>query len=266
MDHVIDVAFTRADLRPAEIAVVIDVLRATTTAAQALAAGYRRVLCAGTVERALALRTPDRILAGERGCVIPPGFDLGNSPIEAARCHAAELVLATTNGAPTIVAATHHAPAVLLACLRNLDAVIAALRAPDDWRARDVLVVCSGTDAVPAVEDAYVAGRLCAGLQGPRSDAALIAIAVADAYPSAVAALEASANARVLRATGATADIAFCARESVLETLPYVVAADAGVATVVDAAASFSTPNGGEALLAARPAIESGATARPRRS
>jgi len=36
---VIDVALTRADLRAADIAVVVDVLRATSTATQALAAG-----------------------------------------------------------------------------------------------------------------------------------------------------------------------------------------------------------------------------------
>ncbi len=46
----IDVAFTRADLRPADVAVVIDVLRATSTATQALAAGYRSVLCVESVE------------------------------------------------------------------------------------------------------------------------------------------------------------------------------------------------------------------------
>ena len=102
----IDVALTRADLRAADVAVVVDVLRATTTATQALAAGYRSVLCAESVELALGLRGPGRVLAGERRCVAPPGFDQGNSPREAARRRGDELVLATTNGAPAIVAAT----------------------------------------------------------------------------------------------------------------------------------------------------------------
>ena len=102
----VDVALTRADLRAADIAVVVDVLRATTTATQALAAGYRSVLCAESVELATGLRAPGRVLAGERRCVAPPGFDQGNSPREAARRRGDELVLATTNGAPAIVAAT----------------------------------------------------------------------------------------------------------------------------------------------------------------
>jgi 2-phosphosulfolactate phosphatase len=79
----IDVAFTCADLRSADVAVVIDVLRATSTVTEALAAGYRRVLCADSVERAAGLRAPGRVLAGERQCVKPPGFDHGNSPLEA---------------------------------------------------------------------------------------------------------------------------------------------------------------------------------------
>ena len=43
-----------------------------------------------------------------------------------------ELVLATTNGAPTIVAAAACAPTVLLACLLNLDAVIMELLRRED--------------------------------------------------------------------------------------------------------------------------------------
>ncbi|HET8979321.1 MAG TPA: 2-phosphosulfolactate phosphatase, partial [Solirubrobacteraceae bacterium] len=74
----IDVALTPADLTPAPVAVVIDALRATSTATWALAAGYERVLLTDTVERALTLRGPGRVLAGERGCVRPPQFDQGN--------------------------------------------------------------------------------------------------------------------------------------------------------------------------------------------
>ncbi|MGH2889739.1 MAG: 2-phosphosulfolactate phosphatase, partial [Solirubrobacteraceae bacterium] len=42
----VDVALTPAQAGPVDVAVVVDALRATSTVAQALAAGYRRVLCA----------------------------------------------------------------------------------------------------------------------------------------------------------------------------------------------------------------------------
>jgi 2-phosphosulfolactate phosphatase len=222
---VIDVAFTRGDLRPADVAVVIDVLRATSTVVQALASGYRSVLCAAGIEHALTLREPGRVLAGERRCVMPAGFQMGNSPLEATRVSGEQLVLATTNGAPTIVAAARHADAVLVGCLLNLDAVVAALNADDD-----VQVVCSGTDGAAALEDMYVAGRICERLDGTRTDAARIAEAVARGYPSAVDALSAGTGARALEAAGLSDDIAFCAREGVLDIVPRVTQIESGAA------------------------------------
>lgn len=221
----IDVAFTRRDLRPCDVAVVIDVLRATSTAVQALASGYRSVLCVAGVEQALTLREPGRVLAGERRCVMPVGFQMGNSPLEAMRVCGEQLVLATTNGAPTIVAASRHADAVLVGCLLNLGAVVAALDAGDD-----VQVVCSGTDGAAALEDTYVAGRICERLDGTRTDAARIAEAVARCYPSAADALSAGAGARALEAAGLSHDIAFCAREDVLDIVPRVTQIERGAA------------------------------------
>jgi 2-phosphosulfolactate phosphatase len=229
---VIDVAFTADGLRAADVAVVIDVLRATSTATQALAAGYRQVLCVGSVESARDLRSPGRVLAGERHCVKPPGFDQGNSPSEARRRRGDELVLATTNGAPAIVAAAACAPTVLLACLLNLDAVVVELLAREAGKGSDLQVVCSGTDGAVALEDVYVAGRLIARLRGARTDAALVAEAVARAFPTPLDALAASADAAALRAAGLTADIADCARESQLDVLPAVVGTSGGIAIV----------------------------------
>jgi 2-phosphosulfolactate phosphatase len=231
---VIDVAFTRAELRPADIAVVIDVLRATSTATQALAAGYQRVLCADTIERARTLRAPGRVLAGERHGLKPEGFDQGNSPAEAAQARGAELVLATTNGAPTIVAAAAHAPEVLLCSLLNLDPVIAAIRDRVAGRDATVQVVCSGTDGGVALEDVYVAGRVSQALAGERTDAALVAEGVARAFETPEAALGASADARALRNNGMATDIAYCALVSRLDSVPVVAAVQGGVATVVD--------------------------------
>ncbi|MGZ4186812.1 MAG: 2-phosphosulfolactate phosphatase [Solirubrobacteraceae bacterium] len=225
----IDVAFTRAQLQPAEVAVVVDVLRATSTATQALAAGYERVLCAGTVERALQLGGPGRVLAGERRCLKPLGFDQGNSPREALHRRGEELVLATTNGAPTIVKAASRAPLVLLACLLNLDAVDQALF---EVGAADVQIVCSGTDATVALEDVYVAGRLSATLPGGRTDAALVAEGVARAFETPSDALAASADAAVLRQAGLAEDIEYCARESELDVVGVVGAIWTGVAAV----------------------------------
>ena len=64
----VHVAFTPGEQTPAPIGIVVDVLRATSTMTQALAAGYRRVLCCSEIDEARALAETEgpAKLAGER--------------------------------------------------------------------------------------------------------------------------------------------------------------------------------------------------------
>ncbi|MDQ4131170.1 MAG: 2-phosphosulfolactate phosphatase, partial [Actinomycetota bacterium] len=222
----IDVGFTRADIRPADFIVVIDVLRASSTVAQALASGYRRVRCCDTREGALELRAPGRVIAGEREWVTPPDFDLGNSPGAFTEPQGEEVVLATTNGSPMIAAAAEVSDEVLLASVLNLEAVLAALPAAD------VLLAGSGTNGRPALEDIYLAGRISMRLDGEPTDAALAAEAVARGYEDPLAALTAGEDAARLREVGLGEDVEWCARESVLDSVPRVASVEDGVAVV----------------------------------
>lgn len=205
---------------------VIDVLRATSTMVQALAAGYERVRCCDSIEDALALRAPGRVIAGEREWKTPPGFDLGNSPGAFTDPEGAELVLATTNGTPMMAAAAPHSDNVLLASLLNLDAVVAALSPADD-----VLLAGAGTHGRPALEDAYLAGRIASRLEGERTDAALMAEWLAGVREP-LEALAASADAAKLREAGLGDDVDWCAQESVLDGVPRVAAVEDGVGIV----------------------------------
>jgi 2-phosphosulfolactate phosphatase len=225
----VDVCFTPQEIRPVEVAVVVDVLRATSTIVQALAVGYPHVVCCKSVATARDLRAPGRVLAGESACERPPDFELGNSPAAMATAgrRGDELVLATTNGSPAVVAAAHAAERVLVGCLLNLRVVLAAV--PTDAR---VAIICSGTNGRPALEDVYVAGRLVAGLGGVPSDAARVAERVASGYGSPLEPLAASEDAAQLRATGQERDIAWCARESVLEVVPEVWSVEDGASVV----------------------------------
>jgi 2-phosphosulfolactate phosphatase len=227
---VIDVALKSNDLRPAKVVVVIDVLRATSTIAQAVAGGYERVLCTSTLDDGLALRGPGRVLAGEYRCLPPDGFDLGNSPAGVATAAGEELVICTTNGAPAIVAAAAAADEVLLGSLLNLGAVIDRLRSAD--RTDDLLVVCAGTNGRLAIEDIYVAGRIVQELGGEQTDAARTAELVATATGSTSELFEQSMNGQVLVRVGLASDIAWCIRESVLDVVPQVTVATATVATI----------------------------------
>lgn len=226
----VHVAFTPAETVRAPVAVVVDVLRATSTIAQALASGYRRVLCCAEIDEARELRERlgEGVLAGERLAQAIPGFDLGNSPAEFVEPRGETVVLTTTNGTRAIVAAAASAETVLVGSLLNLAAAAEAARGAGDA----VEIVCAGVDGRFTLDDAYCAGRLAELLGGERSDAAEAAVRLAASFASSEEALRAAENPR-LEALGD--DVAWCARESVLAVAPRLARLDGPAAEVVPA-------------------------------
>jgi len=211
----VDVAFTPEEQASGTVAIVVDVLRATSTIAQALASGYRRVLCCGEIDEANRLRAaiPDSLVGGERDAVRIEGFDVGASPREFLEARAETLILSTTNGTRAILTAAARADEVLLGSLLNLRAVAAAVRG------RDTAVLCAGFKGSFALDDAYCAGRIVQLLGGESSDSAIAAERLARSFPDPSAGL----NARTYGPPGLEEDIAFCAREDVLDVVPRVV-------------------------------------------
>jgi 2-phosphosulfolactate phosphatase len=211
----VDVAFTPGGAASAPVGIVVDVLRATSTIAQALAAGYRRVLCCAEIEEARALRaeTPNSVVGGERQAVRIEGFDVGASPREFLEPRAETLILSTTNGTRAVLEAARRCDEVLLGSLLNLGAVAGAVQG------RDAVIVCAGFQGAFALDDAYCAGRIVQLLDGDRSDAAIGAELIAQAFPTALDGL----NARTYGPPGLEEDIAFCAREGVLDVVPRLI-------------------------------------------
>lgn len=146
------------------IAVVIDVLRASTTIATALAHGASAVLPRRSIDEALAARAdhPGALLGGERGGVRIAGFDLGNSPAEyaAERVAGRPVVITTTNGTAAL-AACHDAAEVLVGAMVNRAAVAAAAhRLATEQNAAAIHLVCAGTDGLVTDEDVLAAGAI----------------------------------------------------------------------------------------------------------
>jgi 2-phosphosulfolactate phosphatase len=229
----IDVAFTPAEAGPAHVAVVVDVMRATSTIAQALASGYRRVLCCGEIDDARALREQlgdEAVVGGERDAVQIEGFDLGASPREYLEPRAETAILTTTNGTRSTLAAAANAEHVLLGSLLNLDAVAAAAREPGE----DVTVVCAGYRGAFAIDDAYCAGRIVSLLDGERTDAAVASAAIARAYPTAWEGV----NARTYGPPGLEDDLRWCTQENTLTVVPLFTRM-VGAAAEITAAKGF---------------------------
>lgn len=105
--------------------VAIDVIRATTLAVTAVAAG-RRCLVAADLQDAFAIRdrVGNAVLAGELGGDMPPGFDMNNSPAELAQRGDVPrpLVMLSTSGTQLMLEAGRSAHGAFAACFRNFTA------------------------------------------------------------------------------------------------------------------------------------------------
>ena len=208
------VAFTPSETAAAPVGIVVDVLRATSTIAQALASGWPRVLCAPGIDEARAVREQlgEGLLGGERMGVRIDGFDVGASPREFLDGGDVPLIFTTTNGTRAVLTAASSCERVFLGSLLNLDAVAAAARETG----QDVAIVCAGYSGGFALDDAYCAGRFLQLLEGDRNDAAKAAELIASSFTDPYEGL----TARTYGPPGLDDDIRFCARENVLDVVP----------------------------------------------
>ena len=204
-----------ADQLRGSVAVVIDVIRATSTIAMALAQGAAGVQPVAAVEDAFALKAqdPEAVLAGERGGKMVEGFDLGNSPEDfmRKRINNRRVILTTTNGTQALAACT-GARAVVTASLLNLDAVAARLRElRPPW-----LVVCAGCNGFFGVDDAIVAGALAEALGQEHFLISLYHSVRRDLTET----LRGCAAGRELLKVGMEKDIPFCAQRNLFPIVP----------------------------------------------
>jgi len=208
------------------LAVVIDVLRATTTITYALAAGCQAVRPCAEIEEARALANGMRagrvILGGERGGRPLPGFDLGNSPSEYTpeMCRGNQVVLTTTNGTRALLRAA-EAERVLLAGFVNFSAVCEQFRQD----ARPVHIICAGTEGEVALEDTLLAGALvdflCGIVEVRLNDSARLAWDCFEYHGQVLhGALELSRGGAILKGLGYDDDIRVAAQVDQFALVP----------------------------------------------
>lgn len=217
-------ALRRRDLSETDC-VVIDVLRATSSMAMALANGARAIIPVEEISDALMLRRedPEILLAGERDGVriaaeISGGsaFDLGNSPREFTPgvVEGKTIAMTTTNGTRALRACA-QARSVVVASFLNL---AASAKHVQSRRGQNLLFICGGTYAEAAYEDVLCAGamiNLLAAEEGVvAADSALLARKLYQLEQSDLgAALAQSRNGRrLLTRPDLRDDVAFCAQ------------------------------------------------------
>jgi 2-phosphosulfolactate phosphatase len=196
-----------------EIAIVVDVLRGSTTIATAMSLGATAVLATTQVDHARRLATEHHgLLMGERKNKRIAGFDFGNSPLElqAGRLAGRPIIFSSTNF-PFALEAAGRAKAVLIGALVNVTAVSQASLRAARQSAAGIAIVLAGEPSEPhAKEDYYFAGcaaRILAGSCQLSAEAAAAAV-FADNHSPAQA-IAASIHAQELIADGFEEDVVF---------------------------------------------------------
>jgi 2-phosphosulfolactate phosphatase len=216
-------------------AVIIDVLRASSTIVTALESGATAVIPCGDPAEARRFRgtapSSNVLLGGERHGVRIEGFDLGNSPAEYTPAVVAgrRIVFTTTNGTRALLKC-HDADQIVIGCWLNLASLAEWLSV----RTGEIHLVCAGTDGIISGEDVLAAGAIVLALQkllseGPDlNDSAAIARAAAaqllddSVNPNAILAdyFQTTQGGRNLIAINQQSDLALCAAISSSRCIP----------------------------------------------
>jgi 2-phosphosulfolactate phosphatase len=201
------------------IAIVSDVIRATTTATTAIARG-NRCLPVETIEDAFteAAKHQDPILAGEQGGELLAGFDFGNSPVAVDGIENRTIILLSTSGTRVLMGARAAAD-VFVGCLRNAAATSAAVAVLE----RDVVFLAACTRGEFRDEDRLLAGWTVRDLvrSGYEPADALTRETAAVWGDAPASAILNSASVEFLRRGGHEADLEFILAR--IDDLPFAV-------------------------------------------
>lgn len=141
------------------LAIVIDVLRATSTMITALNNGASYIYPVASVASAIALKRyhTQALLGGEHNMDKIEGFDYSNSPLDYSMHHIynKQLIFTTTNGTKAMQRC-NSATDCTIAALLNASAVVDYCRKSP----LPIAIVMSGTEGRFSIEDALCAGAI----------------------------------------------------------------------------------------------------------
>jgi len=202
--------------------VVADILRASSSITAGIQGGVQAIRPVEQIHRRHYWQERGYLLGGERGGVMIDGFDLGNAPMDYLKAGAKKqkIIMTTTNGTRAIQA-SKHADQLLVGSFLNLEAIAEFLQNDRP----SLLVVCSGWQGTPSIEDSLFAGalleRLGPGYSTPVSDGARLAITNYRYHQDRILeAVRESSHGQRLLDMNREEDIEFCLQESIYPVVP----------------------------------------------
>ncbi|MDR3704442.1 MAG: 2-phosphosulfolactate phosphatase [Paludibacteraceae bacterium] len=224
IDVIITAGTVQASQAEGNIAVVIDVLRASSVICTALQNEAKAVIPVETLEEAFEFRTENCLLAGERKGFKPEGFNLGNSPFEYKPEIIAgkDIILSTTNGTQAIKN-SRDATEIIVASFLNIDTVCNYLLS----QPLDVCIVCAGTENRFSLDDALCAGNIISILCAKSNSVSLTdsAFSHKTLYESMGSNLQQALqdgcfHYGYLKNNGFASDVDFCLQKNIFNILP----------------------------------------------
>jgi 2-phosphosulfolactate phosphatase len=202
--------------------VVADILRASSSITAGIQGGVPAIRPVDQIHRRHYWQERGYLLGGERGGVIIDGFDLGNAPLDylKAGTKKQKIIMTTTNGTRAIQV-SKQADQLLVGSFLNLDAIAGYLlndRPP-------LLIVCSGWQGTPSLEDSLFAGALLEKLgpdySSPVSDGARLAITNYRYHKDRLLeAVHESSHGQRLLGMNREEDIDYCLQRSIYPVVP----------------------------------------------
>lgn len=147
-----------ADADDNTIAVIVDVLRATTAICAAFDNGVKEIIPVATLEEAKTYKKNGYLIAAERDGVKASFADFGNSPFNFRKTEVKgkTIVYSTTNGTQVIAKASEVASEVAIGAFINLNTLCDFLIKKN----KNVLIICAGWKMRFNLEDTVCAGAI----------------------------------------------------------------------------------------------------------
>ncbi|MBN2164893.1 MAG: 2-phosphosulfolactate phosphatase [Marinilabiliaceae bacterium] len=205
------------------VAVVIDVLRATSVMITAFRNGVKEIIPVSSPQEAFELKKeyPNYILGGEQNADFIKGFDLDNSPFNYTTDKIAgrTLVMSTSNGTRAINGAL-EAKKLVVGSFINAQAVVDYLEGEDK-----VIFVCSGSNNAFTIEDALCAGFMASLMRNKYlcnvSDYAVAMIELYSVHRNNIKQLASQgSHYKILEEKGSLRDLDYCFTPSIFSLVP----------------------------------------------
>lgn len=198
-----------------DVAVVVDVLRASTTITVATQ-NFQKIVPVKDIKHAQYLaKKYGAVLAGERRGAAIKGFDTGNSPLEISNFHGNILVITTSNGTRIMEGIKAN---ILIGSFVNAKASAKeALKRANS----NIEIVMAGVEGRFAIEDYLGAGEIISHLKNHDLDENALGAYMASLDEELVnKAVKNSRSARKLGDLGLSDDVDFCLKRNLYDHVP----------------------------------------------